>query len=101
MAKVNFFTMSWEQTENPKTEVQFIDHFNDFLGSRVWCSPNVDRDSNEQEAYLKTTGWSYRIQTWYLYFRKVYFPADPEKHGQWEWAGIYFGEKPFASLGTS
>lgn len=101
MAKVNFFTMSWEQTENPKTEVQFIDHFSDFLGARVWCSPDVDRDSNEQEAYLRTSGWSYRIQTWYLYFRKVYFPADPEKHGQWEWAGIYFGEKPFASMASS
>ena len=24
---------------------------------------------------------------------KVNFPADPEIHGRWEWAGIYFGEK--------
>jgi len=23
----------------------------------------------------------------------VNFPADPKVHGNWEWAGIYFGEK--------
>ena len=28
-----------------------------------------------------------------VYFRKVNFPLDPDIHGNWEWAGIYMGEK--------
>ncbi len=100
-AKVNFFTMSWEQGESFKSEDEFIANLGQFLGSQVWCLPDLDNDSNDQEAYLKTTGWSYRIKTWYLYFRKIYFPPDPDKHGQWEWAGIYFGEKPFAGAQKS
>ncbi|MEW5817081.1 MAG: hypothetical protein AB1798_17005, partial [Spirochaetota bacterium] len=96
MAKVNFFTRSWEQKE-AEGEADFIYHLNAFLNPSVWTAPALDKNSNAQEAYLKTEGWSFRISTWYLYFRKINFPADPERHGQWEWAGIYFGEKPFAS----
>jgi len=96
MAKVNFFTMTWEQGESFKQEQGLLENISDFLVPGVWCYSELDKDSNEREAYLKTTGWSYRIRTWYLYFRKIHFPADPEKHGQWEWAGIYFGEKIFA-----
>ena len=66
------------------------------MEQRIHYNRDLDRDSNTREAYLRTWGWSYRIKTWYLYFRRVHFPADPEIHGQWEWAGIYFGEKPFA-----
>jgi len=100
MSKVDFFTMSWEQKETIADE-QFIQNIGVFLNPRVSYSSNLDRDSNAREAYLKTTGWSYRIITWYLYFRKIHFPADPEKHGDWEWAGIYFGDKPFAGGGRS
>ena len=94
-AKINFFAVSWEQV---KTEANsdFLDKLNLFMKNRVRYSADLDRDSNLQEAYLKTWGWSYRIETWYLYFRRVNFPADPEIHGQWEWAGIYFGDKPFS-----
>ena len=94
-AKINFFAVSWEQV---KTEANsdFLDKLNIFMKNRVRYSADLDRDSNLQEAYLKTWGWSYRIETWYLYFRRVNFPADPEIHGQWEWAGIYFGDKPFS-----
>ena len=94
-AKINFFAVSWEQK---KTEANsdFLDKLNIFMKNRVRYSANMDTDSNRQEAYLKTWGWSYRISTWYLYFRRVNFPADPEIHGQWEWAGIYFGDKPFS-----
>ena len=94
-AKINFFAVSWEQA---KTEANsdFLNKLNLFMKNRVRYSANLDKDSNLQEAYLKTWGWSYRIKTWYLYFRRVNFPADPEIHGQWEWAGIYFGEKPFS-----
>jgi tetratricopeptide (TPR) repeat protein len=97
MAKINFFAMSWERTiADPKSTEEFILHLGAFLNFRIGINSTLDRDSNQREAYLKTWGWSYRIETWYFYFRKVYFPADPERHGNWEWAGIYFGEKPFS-----
>lgn len=92
-AKVNFFAMSWEQdpTETNAAE-QF--NFSDFmLGNRIRYADSLDSSSNLNEAYLRTWGWSQRISTWYLYFRKINFPADPEIHGRWEWAGIYYGEK--------
>lgn len=96
IGKINFFTVSWEQQEAAaEQEEDFTIHLSTFLNKRVWCNPVLDRDSNAQEAYLMTTGWSYRINTWYLYFRRINFPADPERHGKWEWAGIYFGDKPF------
>lgn len=94
MSKTDFFATAWEQKENTSEEpMQF--NIALFLTPRIRCSREIDQDSNAKEAYLRTTGWSYRISTWYLYFRKIYFPADPEIHGRWEWAGIYFGEKPF------
>lgn len=97
MAKINFFAMSWERTiADPESTEDFILNLGAFLNSRIGITSSLDRDSNQREAYLKTWGWSYRIETWYFYFRKVYFPADPERHGNWEWAGIYFGEKPFS-----
>lgn len=95
MAKINFFTTSWEEEEQ-EHENTFRYHLNAFLNARIRYKADLDKDSNAQEAYLRTTGWSYRISTWYLYFRKIHFPANPERHGRWEWAGIYFGEKPFA-----
>ncbi len=94
MSKINFFATAWEQKENTSEEpTQF--NIELFLTPRIRYSSEIDQDSNAKEAYLRTTGWSYRISTWYLYFRKIHFPADPEIHGRWEWAGIFFGEKPF------
>jgi hypothetical protein len=92
-AKVNFFSMSWEQEESSSySQVDF--NFSDFMiGNRIRYATELDSASNANEAYLRTWGWSQRISTWYLYFRKIYFPADPEIHGRWEWAGIYYGEK--------
>lgn len=95
MSKVNFFAISWEQ-EKTEANNEFLSQLNVFMRQRVRYSSELDRDSNTKEAYLKTWGWSYRIRTWYLYFKRVYFPADPEIHGQWEWSGIYFGDKPFS-----
>jgi len=94
-AKVNFFAISWEE-ESAEANQNFLDGLGSLLTQRIHYNSDLDRDSNNREAYLRTWGWSYRIKTWYLYFRRVDFPADPEIHGQWEWAGIYFGEKPFA-----
>lgn len=92
-AKVNFFAVSWGQDANQPVG---MDEFNlsDFMaGNRIRYADTVDASSNANEAYLKTWGWTQRITTWYLYFRKIYFPADPEIHGRWEWAGVYYGEK--------
>ncbi len=92
-AKVNFFTMSWSQQESDE-ENELVFDLGAFLQtSRVIADDNLDIDSNAGEAYLRTTRWTYRIPTWYLYFRKVDFKPDPEINGRWEWAGIYFGEK--------
>ncbi|HCM27245.1 MAG: hypothetical protein A2Z99_12635 [Treponema sp. GWB1_62_6] len=92
-AKVNFFAMSWEQdAQDSNSLVEF--NFSDFMaGNKIRYATDLDASSNANEAYLKTWGWSQRISTWYLYFRKINFPADPEIHGRWEWAGIYYGEK--------
>ena len=95
MARVNFFALSWEQEES-QADIDFLSDIGIFLKGKVYYTRELDEGSNSKEAYLRTWGWSYRIKTWYLYFRRVNFPADPEIHGQWEWAGIYFGEKPFA-----
>ncbi len=96
-AKVNFFTMSWEQKESEAIP-EFISGFRSLLSKRVSFEKNLDIDSNNKEAYLRTWGWStWRISEWHLYFRRVYYPADPGIHGKWEWAGIYFGKKPFAA----
>ncbi|MEM5948799.1 tetratricopeptide repeat protein [Spirochaetia bacterium 38H-sp] len=92
-AKVNFFSISWEQEKTAKNAQIIFDFRAFFSGGRVRFSDNIDKSSNAKEAYLKTWGWSYRINTWYLYFRKVDYPFDPEIDGKWEWAGIYFGEK--------
>jgi tetratricopeptide (TPR) repeat protein len=92
-AKVNFFARSWEQEE---TDDSGMAEFNlsDFMrNSRIRYADTLDAGSNANEAYLRTWGWSQYISTWYLYFRKIYFPLDPEIHGRWEWAGVYYGEK--------
>jgi hypothetical protein len=92
-AKVNFFARSWGQTETD--DARMVD-FNlaDFMyNNRIRYDSTLDSSSNATEAFLRTTGWSRYLPTWYLYFRKIYFPQDPEIHGRWEWAGIYYGEK--------
>ncbi len=92
-AKVNFFTMSWAQADADETVSMVFDIGAFLQSSRVLTDDKLDIDSNAGEAFLRTTRWSYRIPTWYLYFRKVDFKPDPEINGRWEWAGIYFGEK--------
>jgi tetratricopeptide (TPR) repeat protein len=92
-AKVNFFARSWEQEETDDSGMADFS-LSDFIqGNRIRYADKLDEASNAIEAYLKTSGWSDYISTWYLYFRKIYFPSDPEIHGRWEWAGIYYGEK--------
>ena len=94
-AKVNFFAMSWEQNYTggmPESQTEF--QIRDFMqGNRITYSRELDPSSTPYEAYLRTSGWNQYVTVWYLYFRKVNFPADPETHGRWEWSGIYYGEK--------
>jgi tetratricopeptide (TPR) repeat protein len=92
-AKVNFFAMSWKQ-ESSDTNSQADFTMRDFMGgNRIRYNAALDASSNPHEAYLRTSGWNQYVSVWYLYFRKVDFPADPDIHGRWEWAGIYYGEK--------
>jgi tetratricopeptide (TPR) repeat protein len=92
-AKENFFAMSWEQEEFDFNS-QLTFNLGIFLARspRIQYASSIGLNSNAREAFLRTWGWSYRINTWYLYFRRVDFPADPTIHGNWEWAGIFFGE---------
>lgn len=92
-AKVNFFAMSWKQDSSDiNSQVDF--QMRDFMGgNRIRYNDTLDASSNPNEAYLRSWGWNQYVSVWYLYFRKVNFPADPEIHGRWEWAGIYYGEK--------
>jgi len=91
--KVNFFARSWEQVETDDIGLNRFNLAQFMSGNRIKYAPALDDASNSTEAFLKTSGWSLSLNTWYLCFRKIYFPQDPEIHGRWEWAGIYYGEK--------
>ncbi|MBT3272863.1 MAG: hypothetical protein HN368_06900 [Spirochaetales bacterium] len=93
---VNFFVTAWEE-EEAELEITLLDDLGIFFNQSktVRSSNTVDRGSNEKEALLRTTGWGHRIGIWYFSLRMVDFPPDPDIHGDWEWAGIYLGEKPY------
>ncbi len=92
-SKVNFFAMSWKASESAENAQEWFSMKNYMYGQRIRYAQNLDATSNPNEAYLRSTGWTPYMPVWYLYFRKINFPVDPEIHGRWEWAGIYFGEK--------
>ena len=92
-SKVNFFAMSWRQEETATNAQEGFSMSAYMHGNRIRYSDTLDESSSPTEAYLRTWGWSNYINVWYFYFRKVNFPADPDIHGRWEWAGIYYGEK--------
>ncbi|MDR0289665.1 MAG: tetratricopeptide repeat protein [Treponema sp.] len=92
-AKVNFFARTWGQGDIDDLGMADF-NLSDFVrGNRIHYADKLDPSSNSTEAFLRTWGWSGYLSTWYLYFRKIYFPSDPEIHGRWEWAGVYYGEK--------
>ena len=92
-SKVNFFAMSWKSSETDQNAQEEFSMRDYMRGNKIRFSESLDTTSTPTEAYFRTWGWSSYVNVWYLYFRKVDFPADPEIHGRWEWAGIYFGEK--------
>ncbi len=95
MSKVKFFMSSWEEQEESQ-EALALNNIGSFINSSTRVNRELDKISNAQEAYLKTSGWDFRMNTWYFYFRKINFPANPEIHGNWEWAGIYLGDRVFS-----
>jgi tetratricopeptide (TPR) repeat protein len=92
-AKVNFFARSWGQEDEDNAGMAEFTIVDFMRGSHIRYAPKLDDTSNANEAYLRTWGWYQYISVWYFYFRKIYFPLNPDIHGRWEWAGIYYGEK--------
>jgi len=100
-AKVNFYEGGWDQMalfgdptgEGSSEGNRTLDITSYLASSYPKIDGQLDIADNDNEAYLRTTDWNFRPPTWYLYFRRVDFPADPDINGQWEWAGVYFGEK--------
>jgi tetratricopeptide (TPR) repeat protein len=92
-AKVNFFARSWSQEATDDAGMAEFNISEFMRDTRISYAAELDAASNANEAYLRTWGWAKGISTWYLYFRKIYFPLDPDIHGRWEWAGVYYGEK--------
>lgn len=93
-SKAGFFAVSWYQDTDVDANSKVLFDFSQFMQGRpIQALASLHPSSGPYEAYLKTWGWTGRVPVWYLYFRKISFPADPEVHGRWEWAGIYFGEK--------
>ena len=92
-SKVNFFAMSWKTDENSDNAQSGLNLYAYMYDKSINYAATLDEMSSPSEAYLRTWGWNTSPNIWYLYFRKVNFPADQSIHGQWEWAGVYFGEK--------
>jgi tetratricopeptide (TPR) repeat protein len=92
-AKVDFFARSWAQQEADDMGMAEFNLSSFSSNSKLHYASELSSGSNANEAYLRPWGWSQFTSTWYFYFRKVYFPLDPEIHGHWEWVGIYYGEK--------
>lgn len=92
-SKINFFAMSWRQEDTDSNSQKDFPIRNFMWGRTIHYSNKFDELSSPNEVYLKTWGYTRQIPIWYLYFRKVNFPLDPKIHGNWEWAGIYFGDK--------
>lgn len=88
----NFFILSWSQKMMNLDDGVTIGDLTSYQYTRIYYSPTLESFSNNKEAYLKTWGWSYRVKPWYLYFRKINYPRDPEINGRWEWVGIYMGQ---------
>lgn len=97
-AKVNFIQKPWG--EQKQAILSAADDFSKdiSIADFVRTSHPVIEDEPEVElaageAYLRSTNWMYKVGTWYLYFRKVDFTADPQINGRWEWVGIIFGDR--------
>lgn len=91
--RVNFFSVSWKQDGEVAKAQESFSMRSYMRGQKIKFNDEVETDSTGNEAYLRTWGWSQYVPVWYLYFRRVNFPIDPEINGNWEWAGIYIGDR--------
>ena len=72
--------------------------FNDLQIQRRWhtnivFSNELEPQSNENEAWLKTYNWSFpQLHTWYFHFKRINYPYDEKIDRGWEWQGIIFGD---------
>ncbi len=88
----DFFIMGWGKGRyDPYSKIPMT--LGSYMRSPIWYDTEIIRESTDQEAYLRTGGWEYRINNWYFYFSRVYYPINPEIHNRWEWKGIYLGNK--------
>ena len=95
-ARANFFTRTWENEDSAVETNAGHATFSvtDFMRrSRIQYANNIEISPNGNEAFLRTWGWHPFLPVWYFYFRRVHFPPDPEIHGRWEWAGVFYGER--------
>ncbi|MDR1363686.1 MAG: tetratricopeptide repeat protein [Spirochaetaceae bacterium] len=92
-ARVNFFARSWAQADSDDSGMTEFNLSSFGNSGKLRYAANLSPGSNSNEAYLRTWGWSQFTPIWYFYFRKIYFPLDPDIHGRWEWAGVYYGER--------
>jgi tetratricopeptide (TPR) repeat protein len=92
-ARVNFFARSWAQAGSDDSGMAEFNLSSFGSAGKLHYADSLSADSNSNEAYLRTWGWSQFTPIWYFYFRRIYFPLDPDIHGRWEWAGVYYGEK--------
>jgi tetratricopeptide (TPR) repeat protein len=91
-ARVNFFARSWSQIGGDDEATDFNLSSLSAVG-KIQYDDELSAGSGANDAYLKTWGWSKFTPIWYFYFRKIYFPMDPQINGRWEWAGFYYGER--------
>lgn len=88
----DFFVLSWSQKMEDYHQITTMDDISSYGYTNLRYNRDLEPYSNDHEAYLKTWGWSFRLKSWYFYFRRIDYPADPEINGRWEWAGIYLGD---------
>jgi tetratricopeptide (TPR) repeat protein len=92
-ARVNFFARSWTLLGNEDEELSSFSISTLYSSGKIQYAAELSAGSGSNDVYLRTWGWSKITPVWYFYFRKIYFPMDPDLHGRWEWAGIYYGER--------
>lgn len=105
----SFFIREWNQQSTTmaidtdainSSDINVLNFLKEFLSlsknfrgkSKITFEPDFDSESSEKLVYLKSYGWN-RINQWYFVFRKIDYPLDPQLNGNWEWIGIFLGEK--------
>ena len=61
--------------------------------TNIVFSNELEPQSNENEAWLKTYNWGFpQLHTWYFHFKRINYPYDEKIDRGWEWQGIIFGD---------